>query len=61
MTDACGNIFAQLPDSLPEELFQELGRGKEFKLERIISMGHSTPADDSRRSEPVLCGTFAVI
>ena len=44
MTDSRGNIFAHLPDSLPEELFQELRHGKGFKLERIISMGHATPA-----------------
>jgi cupin 2 domain-containing protein len=43
MIDACKNIFAHLPDSLPEELFQELAYGKGFKLERIISMGHATP------------------
>ena len=46
MTDSHGNIFAHLPDSLPEELFQELRHGKEFKLERIISMGHITPAGE---------------
>jgi cupin 2 domain-containing protein len=57
MTDAHGNLFAHLPDSLPEELFQELGRGKKFKLERIISMGHATPADqwyDQEQHEWVL-------
>ena len=45
MTDAHGNIFAQLPELLPEEVFQQLEQGKEFKLERIVSQGHATPAD----------------
>jgi cupin 2 domain-containing protein len=43
MINASGNIFAHLPDSLPEELFQELLRGEGFKLERIVSGGHATP------------------
>ena len=46
MTDPGGNIFAQVPDALPEEVFQELRRGKGFKLERILSLGHSTPAGE---------------
>jgi cupin 2 domain-containing protein len=44
MTDSGGNIFTNLPDSLPAEVFQSLQQGKDFKLERIISQGHSTPA-----------------
>ena len=38
------NLFAQLPQSLPEELFEELTHGAEFRLERILSLGHATPA-----------------
>ena len=45
MTDTHGNIFAQLPELLPEEIFQQFIQGKEFKLERIVSKGHATPAD----------------
>lgn len=46
MMSTDGNIFAHLPDSLPEELFQELKHGKTFKLERIISMGQATPSGE---------------
>lgn len=44
MICSTGNVFAHLPDSLPEELFQELEHGQGFTLERIISIGHATPA-----------------
>jgi cupin 2 domain-containing protein len=44
MTNTSGNIFAQLPPSLPEEVFQEIIHGTEFRLERIISSGQATPA-----------------
>jgi hypothetical protein len=39
-----GNLFADLPDSLPEEIFQDLEQGSGFKLERIVSMGQATPS-----------------
>ena len=36
------NIFANIPDNIPAELFHEiLGRGN-LKIERIISKGHSS-------------------
>jgi cupin 2 domain-containing protein len=38
-----GNIFANLPDSIPEELFQEIGQVDGLRIERIISMGQATP------------------
>ena len=41
--DTTGNIFAELPQSLPEELFQEIIHGEAFRLERIISSGQATP------------------
>ncbi len=40
-----GNLFANLPAALPEEVFQELTTGGRFKLERILSRGQSTPPD----------------
>ena len=44
MANAPGNIFADLPQSLPEEVFQEILHGDGFRLERIISFGQATPA-----------------
>jgi cupin 2 domain-containing protein len=38
------NLFENLPSSLPDEQFNELASGKEFRLERIISTAHATPA-----------------
>jgi cupin 2 domain-containing protein len=43
MRNSAGNIFANLPPSELEEIFQEIIQGKEFRLERIISLGHATP------------------
>jgi len=43
MANAAGNIFAKLPQSLSEEVFQEIIRGERFRLERIISFGQATP------------------
>jgi cupin 2 domain-containing protein len=42
--NAAGNIFAKLPQSLSEEVFQEIIHGEKFRLERIISFGQATPA-----------------
>lgn len=39
------NLFADVPDQSPEEVFDELLRGGPFKLGRIISSGQSTPPD----------------
>ena len=44
MADAAGNIFAKLPQSLSEEVFQEIIQGERFRLERISSSGQATPA-----------------
>jgi cupin 2 domain-containing protein len=40
MASAAGNIFADLPRSLSEEVFQEIMQGE--RLERIISFGQAT-------------------
>lgn len=37
------NLFAEIPDDLPEELFQTLLRAPVLRIERIISMGHASP------------------
>ena len=43
MADAAGNIFAKLPQSPSEEVFQEIIHGEKFRLEQIISFGQATP------------------
>ena len=37
------NFPLAIPESIPEELFTELLRGKDFRMERIVSKGHSSP------------------
>lgn len=52
-----GNLFANLPAHLPNELFEQLLTGSSFRLERIVSLGHVTPPDqwyDQETSEWVL-------
>jgi cupin 2 domain-containing protein len=39
------NIFADLPQHLPKELVQILVRAADVRIERIISLGHASPAD----------------
>ncbi len=39
------NIFENIPDHIPEELFQEILQTENFKVERIISRGHSSEDD----------------
>lgn len=36
------NIYSEIPESLPSELFENLLTGAHFKLERIVSKGHAT-------------------
>lgn len=43
MNNALANLFASIPSSLPDELFETLLTGKDFRLERIVSRGHVTP------------------
>ncbi len=38
-----GNIFAEIPGILSDELFETIVQGRLFRLERIVSKGHSTP------------------
>jgi cupin 2 domain-containing protein len=37
------NLFADLPSSLPEELFTTLLQAAGVRIERIVSHGHSSP------------------
>jgi cupin 2 domain-containing protein len=40
-----GNLFDGIPDKIPDEIFDTLISGKNLRLERIVSDGHSTPVD----------------
>lgn len=40
------NIFANIPDVLPEELFTTLLKQDNVQIERIVSKGHSTPSGE---------------
>ncbi|MEA1893413.1 MAG: cupin domain-containing protein [Campylobacterota bacterium] len=39
------NIFANLPDNLKEEFFEDIIKKDSLKIERIISKGHTTQQD----------------
>lgn len=39
------NILKNIPKNLPDELIEILAEGKNFKLERIVSKGHTSPKD----------------
>ncbi len=38
-----GNIFEKVPTPKGEEIFETLLENKKFRIERIVSRGHSTP------------------
>ncbi len=40
------NLLSNIPADLPEELFEALFQSRHVKIERIVSRGHQTPADD---------------
>ncbi len=51
------NLYADLPRSLPEEVFEEILRSDHLRIERIVSRGHTTPAGqwyDQARDEWVI-------
>ncbi len=51
------NLFADIPDSLPEELIETLLGTPGLRIERIISLGHRSPEGfwyDQEASEWVL-------
>jgi len=39
------NIFANIPDKLPDELFTTLLKCDNVHIERIVSKGHTTPPE----------------
>ena len=52
-----GNLLSELPDDIPEELFQTLVKTDHVKIERILSHGQSSPDDfwyDQDKNEWVL-------
>ena len=57
MTNKTKNIFAEIPNTLPEEVFEKIIEGKEFFVERIISDGHDSPPNfwyDQERNEFIM-------
>lgn len=45
MREAAGNLLAQIPASLPQELLQTLLERPGLRIERIVSQGHASPPD----------------
>ncbi|MEO0344200.1 MAG: cupin domain-containing protein [Pseudomonadota bacterium] len=39
------NLFDDIPVKLTEEVFEVLAQGKDVKVERIVSKGHTSPKD----------------
>ena len=51
------NIFKNIPQTLQEELFEEIVKSESVKIERIISDGHASPKSgwyDSAQNEWVI-------
>lgn len=51
------NIFKNIPENLPEELIEIILETDCIKIERIVSMGHSSPEDfwyDQDKNEYVI-------
>jgi cupin 2 domain-containing protein len=51
------NLLQNIPDQLPEELFETLVKNENIHIERIVSKGHSSPKEgwyDQDRNEWVL-------
>ena len=44
--DQVGNLYNDLPSGLPDELVQTLFHRGGVRIERIVSGGHVTPADE---------------
>jgi cupin 2 domain-containing protein len=42
-TDAFNHLWADIPNSLPQELFQTLLESPHVRIERIVSRGHCSP------------------
>src|ERR1700679_4040367 len=51
------NLLAEIPGDLPDEVFQTLVNTEAVRIERIVSLGHTSPAGhwlDQARCEWVL-------
>ena len=48
------NLFQNIPDDLPGELFETLARGKGTSIKRIVSKGHTTDWYDQQENEFVV-------
>ena len=51
------NIYSEIPEQLPEELFQQLAGNGQVRIERILSRGHASPEEgwyDQPREEWVM-------
>ena len=40
------NMFANLPDALPDEVFETIAEAGRVRIERIVSHGQATPAEE---------------
>lgn len=40
------NLFSNIPANLPEEVFEDIIKTPDVRIERIISKGHTTPDND---------------
>lgn len=40
------NLFQQIPVNIEHEIFQQMFNGNSFRVDRIISKGHVTPAQE---------------
>jgi len=45
MSDSKRNLFSGIPENLKDEYFEKILRKPDFRLERIVSRGHHSPAD----------------
>jgi cupin 2 domain-containing protein len=64
MLIAGGNILADIPSALAKEQFIELLSAPHLRIERIVSIGHSSPPghfDDQDWSERVLVQPSAIV
>jgi cupin 2 domain-containing protein len=57
MSRCANNIFSDIPDKIPEELFDTLASSGSLKIERIVSDGQTSPENfwyDQEQSEWVI-------
>jgi len=52
--DEMKNLYQNIPEKLPEELFETLAQGGGTTIKRIVSNGHSTDWYDQDQNEFVL-------